>query len=108
MSRRRRKDVAETKKIALERIKILLTKADAIYSDDPSLAQRYGERARKVAMKVKIQIPKKWRFRFCRKCKKFLYPGINAHVRIKSGTPSRVITYCELCQEGSRALVINK
>ncbi len=108
MSRRRRKDAAETKKIAVERIEILLTKADAIYSDDPSLAQQYGERARKIAMKAKIQIPRKWRSRFCRKCKKFLYPGINAHVRVKSGTPSRVITYCELCQNGSRILVINK
>ena len=108
MSRRRRKDASETKKIALERIEILLSKADAIYSDDPSLAQQYGERARKVAMKTKIRIPKKWRFRFCLKFKKFLYPGINAHVRIKSSTPSRVIIYCELCQNGSRTLVINK
>ncbi len=108
MSRRRRKEATETKRIAIERIEILLTKADVIYSDEPLLAIRYGERARKIAMKVKIQMPKKWRFRFCRKCKKFLYPGINAHVRIKAGTPSRVITYCELCHEGSRALVINK
>ena len=103
----RRKDKEQTKKIALERIEILLTKADTIYSDDSSLAQKYGEQARKIAMKAKVRIPRKWRFRFCRRCKRFLYPGINAHIRTKAATPSRVITFCEYCQANTRALVLS-
>ena len=104
---RRRKDKEQTKKIALERIEILLTKADSIYSDDSSLAQEYGEQARKIAMKAKVRIPRKWRFRFCQKCKRFLYPGINAHIRVKAGVPSRVITFCDYCQTSTRALVLS-
>ena len=104
---RRRKDKEQTKKIALERIEILLTKADSIYSDDSPLAQKYGEQARKIAMKAKVRIPRKWHFRFCRKCKRFLYPGINARIRVKTGKPSRVITYCDYCQTSTRALVFS-
>lgn len=110
MTRRNQKnrEDQEIKNIALERIEILLTKADLIYHTEPQLAQNYGERARKIAMKAKIKIPEKWHFRFCRKCKKFLYPGINAHTRIKSGNLSRVIVYCELCEKGSRAIAFSK
>ena len=107
MNKRRRKEIDSTKQIALERIEILLTSADKIYTEDSALALNYGERARKIAMKAKVRMPEKWRQRYCNKCKKFLYPGINAHVRIKPGTPSRVVTYCEICGKGNRAKVIN-
>ncbi|NHJ31395.1 MAG: ribonuclease P [Asgard group archaeon] len=101
MSSRREKQT--TKKIAQERIEILLTRADGIYSEEPELAQRYGDLARKIAMKARIRIPEKWRIRFCRKCKKFLYPGITTHVRIKSGISSRVVYYCDICKEGRKS-----
>jgi len=103
-----RREKQDTKKIAHERIEILLTRADGIYSDEPELAQRYGELARKIAMKARVRIPEKWRIRFCRKCKKYLYPGITTHVRIKSGRSSRVVYYCDICNEGRRAKPINK
>ncbi|HUU79598.1 MAG TPA: ribonuclease P [candidate division Zixibacteria bacterium] len=103
----RKKENETTKKIALERIEILLLKADQIYSEDAQLAQNYGERARKIAMKAKIKIPQKWKIRYCNKCKTFLYPGINSHTRTKSGKPSRVITYCDLCGKGARSKVLS-
>jgi ribonuclease P protein subunit RPR2 len=94
--KKRRKE--ETKAIAKERIAILLTRADRIYKHEPNLAQRYGELARKIAMKAQIRMPEKWRFRYCRNCKAFLYPGINCHIRLKATNPSRVVLYCEICQ----------
>ena len=103
MNKKRTRD--SSKEIAEERIIILLTKADVIYSTDQELAIRYGNLARKIAMKAKVKIPQKWRFRFCRKCKKFLYPGINSHVRVKSGKPSRVALYCEICSQRARNIV---
>jgi len=106
MSSRREKQA--TKKIAQERIEILLTRADRIYSEDPELAQRYGDLARKIAMKARIRMSEKWRIRFCNKCKKFLYPGITTHVRIKSGTSSRVVYYCEICNVGKKSKQISK
>ncbi|MBK5113409.1 MAG: ribonuclease P [Candidatus Heimdallarchaeota archaeon] len=106
MSSRREKHA--TKKIAQERIEILLTRADGIYSKEPELAQRYGDLARKIAMKARTRIPEKWRIRFCRKCKKFLYPGLTTHVRIKSGSSSRVVYYCDICKEGKRSKPFSK
>ena len=97
-----------TKKIALERIEILLTRADGIYSEEPRLAQRYGDLARRIAMKARIRMPEKWRIRFCSNCKKFLYPGITTHVRIKSRTSSRVIYYCNICEKGKKVKQFNK
>ncbi|MHA1124165.1 MAG: ribonuclease P protein component 4 [Candidatus Heimdallarchaeota archaeon] len=103
---RRRKETGKIKKIALERIEILLEKADKVYRTDPTLAQNYAEKARKVAMKARVRLPRKWRFRFCSSCKKYLYPGINARIRIKSGNPSRVIFHCDYCEQRTKSLPI--
>ncbi|MEA2070695.1 MAG: ribonuclease P [Asgard group archaeon] len=97
----------ETKLIASERIHRLLTKADEVYPSSPSLAKELGSKARKIAMKAQISIPEKWRHRFCKNCKTFLYPGINAHVRIKHGKPSRRILYCHECTGGKNVQVLN-
>lgn len=98
----------ETKKIAIERIDLLLTRAEMIYSKEPDLAIRYGELARKIAMKARIQMPNRWRIKFCNNCKKFLYPGINTHVRIKSRDQSSIIYYCEICKIGKKKKNIPK
>ncbi len=103
---RRRKETGKIKKIARERIEILLEKADKVYGTDSILAQNYADNARKVAMKARVRLPRKWRFRFCSKCKKFLYPGINARVRIKSGNPSRIILYCDYCEQRTKSIPI--
>lgn len=103
-----RREKQATKKIAQERIEILLTLADGIYSEDPELGQRYGDLARKIVMKARIRMPEKWRIRFCRKCKKFLYPGITTHVRIKSSASSRVVYYCDICNVGKKSKQISK
>ena len=103
-----RREKNQTKQIAIERIDLLLTRADEIYLEEPDLALRYGELARKIAMKARIQIPKRWRLRFCNNCKRFIRPGINAHVRIKSGKQSSVIYYCEFCKEGKKKKIIQK
>ncbi|MHA1187998.1 MAG: hypothetical protein ACTSSK_14195 [Candidatus Heimdallarchaeota archaeon] len=88
---RRRKETGKIKKIAQERIEILLENAN---------------KARKVAMKARVRLPRKWRFRFCNKCKKYLYPGINAQVRIKSGNPTRIILYCDYCEKRTKSIPI--
>ncbi len=103
-----RREKNETNQIAIERIDLLLTRADEIYPEEPDLALRYGELARKIAMKARIRLPKRWRIRFCNNCKRFIRPGINAHVRIKSGKQSSVIYYCEICKEGKKKKIIQK
>ena len=98
MNFKRQKERRKVRKIALERINILLSRADDIYKNNSSLALRYSELARKIAMKARVKLPAKWRLRFCKKCKSFLYPGITARVRIqRSNVHSRLVYSCLLC-----------
>ncbi|NHJ49816.1 MAG: ribonuclease P [Asgard group archaeon] len=108
VSYRRRDELKKIKKIAQERVDILLTRADEIYSHDPELAQRYGDLARKIAMKARIRMPEKWRMRYCHHCKKYLYPGITSKVRIKAKKPSRVVHFCIICGEKARVKMLEK
>ena len=101
---RQRKETGKVKKIAQERVEILLETADKVYKTDAILAQNYADKARKIAMKARVRLPRKWRFRFCSKCKKYLYPGLNARVRIKSGNPSRIILYCDNCAQRTKSI----
>jgi ribonuclease P protein subunit RPR2 len=104
----RRDNQKKIKMIAKERIEILLTRADKIYSKEPELALRYGDLARKIAMKARVRMPDQWRMRFCHNCKKYLYPGISAHVRIKSQKKSKIVYYCDYCGQRARIKLIEK
>jgi ribonuclease P protein subunit RPR2 len=108
LSYRRRDEMRKIRKIAQERIDILLTRADEIYSHEPDLSQRYGELARKIAMKARIRMPEKWRMRYCHNCKKYLYPGITSRVRIKAKKPSRIVYFCNICGEKARIKMLGK
>ena len=55
------------KQIARERVSILFAKAGEIFKENFSLANRYVEIARKIAMKAQINIPSNLRKKFCRK-----------------------------------------
>ncbi|MHA1708002.1 MAG: ribonuclease P protein component 4 [Candidatus Heimdallarchaeaceae archaeon] len=85
--RRRRK---KAKIIIIEReevqkqIRFLLKKADILMSKKPELAQNYAQRAKKIQIKTRTRFPSEWRKRFCKHCKTFLYPGINAQYRLSS------------------------
>ncbi|RLG48424.1 MAG: ribonuclease P [Thermoproteota archaeon] len=70
--------------IARERVVRLLRLADEIHLRDLELAEAYGELARRIAMRTRVRIPREWRWRYCRKCKRLLFPGITATVRVNS------------------------
>ena len=99
MKRRHRKKPAEQVKIAKERIKELFKQADAIFNEEPKLADRYVMLARKIAMKYKVKIPSRLKRKFCKHCYKYLKPGVNCRVRIAK---SRVIYYCLNCKRFMR------
>ena len=87
------------KQIAKERIKNLFEQAELRFSDNKSLANRYVTLARKLAMKVKIRIPREYKRKFCKHCYKFLRPGKNARVRTRDG---KVIISCFECKKFTR------
>ncbi|MGB9630463.1 MAG: ribonuclease P protein component 4 [Candidatus Methanodesulfokora sp.] len=86
------------KKIAGERIRILLNLADAICVQDIQLAERYGDLARRISMRTRVNIPAEYKWRYCRKCKKLLFPGINSTVRVRSKRYPHIVIKCKMCE----------
>lgn len=86
-----------TKDIAVQRINILFTLAERMFFSHPELAQRYVDLARRIGMRCKVRIPRKWRRRFCRKCGSFLWPGVNCRVRIRQNRFPHIVITCLKC-----------
>ena len=81
------------KKIAKERIKILFEMMESMKHEDYELARRYVELARRIAMKYRLKMPKKYKLLFCKKC---LYPYKEGRFRVRI-RKSRVIITCLNC-----------
>lgn len=88
---------AKAKRIALNRIHKLFRLARKTIRSDPELAQRYVDVARKVAMKVRLRLPKEYRLQICRNCKRFILPGVNCRVRVKQKREPHVVIACMEC-----------
>ncbi|MBN2330182.1 MAG: ribonuclease P [Candidatus Aenigmarchaeota archaeon] len=81
---RSRKKPGWQQDIARERIEILFANAEKEFSRHPARSHRYAELARKIGMRYNVSIPKKIKGRVCKKCNRYLFPGINAKVRTSS------------------------
>ncbi len=81
------------KKIAKERIKILFEMMERMKDEDYDLARRYVELARRIAMKYRLKLPKRYKLLFCKKC---LYPYKEGKFRVRV-RKSRVIITCMNC-----------
>jgi len=88
---------AETKRIAMQRIQTLFDLAKEAFHEDPSLAQRYVKRARKIAMAARVRLPREYRHLVCRHCKSFILPGVNCRVRIKQHREPHLAITCLNC-----------
>lgn len=88
---------AAVKRIARQRIQTLFQLARKIYPEDPCLAQRYVDIARRVAMAAKIRLPVEYRRMICRHCKSFILPGVSCRVRIKQRREPHAVITCLKC-----------
>lgn len=93
---------AATKRIAMQRIQTLFCLARQIIHENPELAQRYVNIARKVAMAAKVRLPREYRRQVCRHCKSFILPCVNCRVRIKQGREPHVVIVCLNCGKQMR------
>ena len=105
---RNRKSVV--KQIARNRINYLFQQAHDIFPENKELANRYVYLARRYAQRARLKIQEKWRKRICKKCKKFLYPGINYRTRMQSrkGKGSHVSLTCLECNKTTRYFIKTK
>ncbi|ABR56255.1 RNAse P, Rpr2/Rpp21 subunit [Methanococcus aeolicus Nankai-3] len=82
---RRKKDIAKAKNIVLERIDILMNLADQEFKKgNKDRVKKYIQLSKKLAMKMRIPFPKKWKRRICKNCGSLLIYGTNSAIRINS------------------------
>jgi len=92
------------KQIAIQRIQILFHNALSNAKHNPRLAERQAEMAKKISMKFKIKMPFEVSSSFCKKCKKFIAPGITSKIRLGSKPKSIRIT-CSYCNHTYRKII---
>jgi len=85
------------KEIARERIEILFAQAKMRFRDDPKLARRYVELARRIGMKAGVRLTREQKSRVCKGCGSFLVPGANCRVRTRSEGGTIVLITCLEC-----------
>jgi ribonuclease P protein subunit RPR2 len=91
------------KKIAHERIGILFEQALLSFSLYPERSNRYVDIARRIAMRQRIRIDRKFRRQYCHHCYSFLVPGKNMRVRVHRGN---VVVTCHSCNKKTRYHVV--
>ena len=87
-----------TKKIAVERMEILLKNAISNFRKYPDLSQRQAFLAKKISTRYRIAMPYEMKMNYCKKCKNFIVPGITSRIRMgRSSLKSIRITrnYCD-------------
>ena len=92
------------KEIATKRIEILFNNAILNARNNPGLAERQAQIAKKISMKFKIKMPFEVSSSFCKNCKKFIAPGIAAKVRLGNKPKSIRIT-CTYCNHTYRKII---
>lgn len=89
-------------KIAGERIELLYKFAHEVFKEDPSLANRYVEIARRIGMRCGVRIPRELKRFTCKKCGSLLVPGANCRVRTRSDKGTTIIMTCLNCGQVKR------
>ncbi len=81
------------RRIADERIILLMKLAEKEAISNPERARRYVTMARRIAMKYRRKMPSEYRRRFCKKCFSF-FTTSNCRIRIRRGIKSILCLNC--------------
>jgi len=74
-------------------------KAKLAFKKEPKKANDYVRKARNLAMKYKLRLPRALKRRFCKHCYSYLVPSKNCRVRLQK---RRVVYYCLSCKKYMR------
>lgn len=88
-------------------MRILLHNSLETAKNDLSLAQRQASIARKICLRYNVRLNYFERQLYCRKCKKFIIPGINSRVRMDY-KPKAVKITCLECNHTYRKIIHSK
>ena len=93
------------KKIAMERMQILIDSAISNARTNPKLSQRQAFLARRISTRYKIRMPYYLRMVFCKKCKSFIAPGLNSRFRLGRTSVKAIRISCNLCGHTYRKII---
>ncbi|WP_278973888.1 RNase P subunit [Nitrosopumilus sp.] len=94
------------RKIAIERMQILIEKAILNAKINPELSKRQAFLARRISTRHKIRMPYDLRMVFCKKCKSFIAPGLNSRIRIGRTSVKSIRISCNLCGHTYRKIIL--
>lgn len=93
------------RKIALERMEILIFNAMSNARTNPELSQRQAQLARRISTRHNIRMPYDLRMVYCKKCKSFIAPGINSKIRLGRASVKAIRISCNLCGHTYRKII---
>ena len=93
------------KKIAMERMYILVETAISNARTDPKISRRQALLARRISTRHKIRMPYELRISFCKKCKSFIAPGINSKIRLGRTSIKSIRISCNFCGHTYRKII---
>ena len=94
-----------TRKIALERMQILIQTAISNARTNPELSQKQAQIARRISSRHNIRMPYDLRMVFCKKCKSFIAPGINSRIRLGRTSIKSIRISCNFCGHTYRKII---
>ncbi|MEM5875278.1 MAG: ribonuclease P [Candidatus Aenigmatarchaeota archaeon] len=97
MKRPIRKKPNWQRKIAKERIEILLELAEKEVKKNPERSKRYVELARIIGKRYNIRLTKEQKNKFCKKCNIILIPGFSMKTWLDSKNKTKVVK-CLFCK----------
>jgi len=93
------------KDLAIQRIELLVQSALETARSDAELAQKQAMLAKKISTKFRVRLPYEIRQLYCKKCKRFIVPGVNARVRIGRTNVKAVRITCLKCGHVYRKMI---
>ena len=72
---------------------------------DPNLAEKQANLARRISTRYRIRMPYELRINFCKKCKKFIVPGINSRIRVGRTPLKSIRITCNFCEHTYRKVI---
>ena len=99
---RRKSNNHNIRRIAEERIDILLGLARDTIKSDAALSKRYVEIAQKIAMRSGVRLGPEQKHFICKNCRSLLVPGVNCRVRVRTEHGTHVVVTCLECGSKKR------
>ncbi|MEM5815344.1 MAG: ribonuclease P [Candidatus Aenigmatarchaeota archaeon] len=97
MKRKGRKKPEWQRRIAKERIEILLELAEKEAKKNPERSRRYVELARTIGKRYNVRLKKEQKKKFCKKCNTILIPGYTMKIWLDPKSKTKVFK-CLFCK----------